>query len=106
MVLAQYGKYGIPESQLGLGQVADNKILLLKSQLMAAQEFFGQEQAGAAIEQKPRRFRERDLFRVEMMPTALKEIVSPGEYTMCCHQVVAEHGNWTVPQPFARSYFE
>src|SRR5262249_1336070 len=62
MVLPGHCQEDIAQTELGFGDVASDKVLLLGSDL-GSQEIFGEQQTGAAVKQQPRGFRQRNSFR-------------------------------------------
>src|SRR5258706_10250190 len=106
MVLAESSEHGIPQSKLGLGQIATNKIALLGAQPLAGQHFFGEQEAGAAVEEQPGRLGKGDFSSLEVMLAALEDGVAAENGSVPRHQIVGEHRDRVSAQFFQGIDFE
>src|SRR4051812_46833762 len=90
MVLARHHKHRVAERELRLRQIAPHEVSLFGRQLPLSEQFFREQETRAAVEQKPRGFRQRNPDRVSMMFAPMKNRFIAEQHAMSRNQIITE----------------
>ena len=91
VIVTRSSQHGIADAQLRFGQVASDKVGVLRCKLRAAQSLGCIEKSRTAIEQKAGRFVGGNGRGVEMMLATIEQGIISHHPVVSRHEVIAEH---------------